>query len=200
LAPIYASIRPFWTRTLVRAAESYLEEVALPDALLPAAEVLDLGCGPASNLARLKRLGLPFGKYIGIDLSQAMLAIAQKTAMVDGQFVEGDSNQLPFAGESFDVVISTWMFSHLLKPEVAVREASRLLRPGGWLIVACFTRPRGRFGELLRIIEPRFMMRCIPPEKIERWSGLLDVRRFGRGSNIVLRLRKDADLERGQRK
>lgn len=55
----------------------------------------------------------------------------------------GDAYQLPFKAGSFDLVLSTWMFSHLLDPLSAVEEVLRLLRSGGWLIIACLSRGRG---------------------------------------------------------
>jgi SAM-dependent methyltransferase len=190
LAPVYAPLRPLWTRSLSQAAEKYLEQVALPPALHPAAVVLDLGCGPGSNLDRLQRLKLPFARYVGFDLSSAMLAASKspKTVLVD--FTRGNAHWLPFARGSFDVILSTWMFSHLHEPGQAVREAWRLLRPGGWLIIACFTRPPGLPGRLLGLIEPVFMMHCVSPDEVRTWSSLFDVKTFFGGYNVIARLHK----------
>lgn len=191
LAPVYPSLRPLWTGTLAREAEQYLEQSLLPDALHPAASVLDLGCGPASNLARLRRLGLPFARYVGFDLSPAMLAARRVPAYATADFVRGDAHRLPFAGGVFDVILSTWMFSHLPEPVRAVREARRLLRPGGWLIVLCITRPTGLAGALLRPVESAFLMDCIPPEEMRAWPGVVEVKTFLGGYNTVARLQKN---------
>jgi SAM-dependent methyltransferase len=189
-APIYAPFRFFWTRMLTREAERYVDKIALPAAIHQTAEVLDLGCGPGSNLDRLQRLGLPFARYVGFDLSSAMLAASKspKTVLVD--FTRGNAHWLPFARGSFDVILSTWMFSHLYEPGQAVREAWRLLRPGGWLIIACFTRPPGLPGRLLDLIEPVFMMHCVSPDEVRTWSGLFDVKTFFGGYNVVACLHK----------
>lgn len=190
VAPFYAPFRTFWTGMLTKEAERHVDQTALPAALHPAPFVLDLGCGPGSNLDRLQRLGLPFGRYVGFDLSSAMLAASKspKTVLVD--FNRGNAQRLPFARGSFDVILSTWMFSHIYEPSQAVREAWRLLRPGGWLIIACFTRPPGLPGRLLGLIEPVFMMHCISPDEVRTWSGLLDVKTFFGGYNVVACLHK----------
>lgn len=190
LAPVYTSMRPLWMGTLSRGVEQYLEKTALPIALYPTTVVLDLGCGPASNLTRLQRLGLPFASYVGFDLTPAMLAARKTPTSPVGDFVQGDAHRLPFADNSFDVVLSTWMFSHLPKPVQVVREAQRLLRSGGWLIIAGFSRPAGLAGALLHLVEPVFLMNCIPPDNFYNWPGLVESKTFLSGINFVARLQK----------
>lgn len=115
--------------------------------------------------------------------------------MTAASFALGDAHQLPFADSSFDVILSTWMFSHLPVPLNVIREAQRLLRPGGWLIVACFARPRGLPGALLRLVAPFFLMRFVPLQETQTWTGLVEVRAFGGGSQLVARLRQNGRKE-----
>ena len=190
LAPIYSTLRPFWTGTLTRGAEKHLEQVALPIALHPKARVLDLGCGPGSNLARLRRLSLPFDHYLGLDLSPAMLAECRSAFTAAEDFVLGDTHWLPFADGSFDVILSTWMFSHLPHPRRVVRQAERLLRPGGWLIIVCYAKSDGLLGTLLRLVEPAFLMHSLPREEIQTWHGLIETKTFQGGLTVTLRLQK----------
>lgn len=190
LAPVYGSLRPFWTKTSNRGAERYLEEL-LATIIRPETVILDLGCGPACNLDRLRRLNLPFARYVGLDLSPAMLT-ARKSAMPDAaSFVWGDAHRLPFVSDSFDAIISTWMFSHLPAPLKVVQEARRLLRPGGWLVAACFAQPHGLPGVALRVVEPLFLMRCVLWQEIQSWPGLVEAKRFLGGANVVVCLRED---------
>lgn len=193
LAPVYASLRPIWTAVLGRSAEDYLETKVLPAILTPTTSVLDLGCGPAINLARLQRLGLPFARYVGIDLSPHMLTAwsgASATA-----FVLGDAGQLPFAAGSFDLILSTWLFSHLPNPGAIVREALRTLHPGGWLVVECFVQPSGALRWWLRPVEKAFFMRCVSPDEFRTWPGQVEVKFFAGGCNTVVRLHKIAECE-----
>ena len=87
LAPVYDLSRPLWAQWVMDRAEAYLEQEVLPRLLTPAMRILDLGCGTGANLARLRRLGLPFASYTGLDLTPAMLARAQ--ARLDGQAPAG---------------------------------------------------------------------------------------------------------------
>ena len=190
LAPVYVPLRPLWTGSLNREAEKYLEQVALPPALHPAAVVLDLGCGPGSNLTRMLRLGLPFSRYVGFDLSPAMLTARRAHVPIEASFVQGDAQHLPFANESFDLILSTWMFSHMPEPVRVVDEAQRLLRPSGRLVVASITRPSGLGGALLRPVESVFLMGCIPPDEIRAWPGVVEIKTFLGGFNVVASLRK----------
>lgn len=190
LAPVYAPVRPLCMGTLGREAEQYLKKVVLPPALGPAAVVLDLGCGPGSNLSRMLRLGLPFTRYVGFDLSPAMLTARRVPTPTAADFVQGDAHYMPFAEESFDVILSTWMFSHLPEPVRVVREALRLLRPGGRLVVACITRPSGLGGAMLRPVEPVFLMGCVPPDEIRGWPGVVEIKTFLGGFNVVVSLDK----------
>jgi SAM-dependent methyltransferase len=185
LAPVYTPLRPFWAGTTNRAAENYLEQVALPTTLHPEADVLDLGCGPGTNLARLRRLNLPYARYVGIDLSSAMLAARESTGMPAGDFIASDAHSLPFAPGSFDIILSTWMFSHLPEPTSVMDEARRLLRPGGWLIVTCFARPGGLLLAMLGLVEPLLLMRLVPPNEIQTWPGRVELKTFARGCNLV---------------
>lgn len=190
IAPVYSPLRPLWTRTLSRAVEEYLEQVALPPYLHSNALVLDLGCGPGSNLTRLQRLDLPFAQYVGFDLSAAMLAARPIPVSNSANFVQGDSYHLPFAEDSFDVLLSTWLFSHLHNPTHVVREAQRLLRSDGRIIIACFTRPPGLAGALMRLVETAFLMDCVPPDKIRALPGVVEFKTFLGGCSVVASLCK----------
>jgi ubiquinone/menaquinone biosynthesis C-methylase UbiE len=105
------------------------------EALLDAAEigagisVLDLCCGTGLVAGVAAARG---ALASGLDFSPAMLAVA-RAAHPDLQFAEGDAESLPFPDASFDAVISNFGIHHLARPERAVAEAMRVLRPGGRL-------------------------------------------------------------------
>jgi len=93
--------------------------------------VLDVACGTGVVAVTAARRGA----YVrGLDLSPALLEDARRNAAVIGaeiEFVEGDVEALPYADASFDVVLS--QFGHMFapRPEVAIAEMLRVLKPGG---------------------------------------------------------------------
>jgi SAM-dependent methyltransferase len=105
------------------------------EALLDAAEIgagsriLDLCCGTGLVAGAATARGAVVS---GLDFSPAMLAVARATH-ADLHFAEGDAESLPFPDASFDAVVSNFGVHHLARPERAVAEAMRVLRPGGRL-------------------------------------------------------------------
>lgn len=98
---------------------------------LPASAALDLGTGTGRNLALLASEGVPL--RIGLDRSRAMLRRAATAGLV-----EGDASALPFASESFDLVLSSLMAGDLGDLPAFAREAWRVLRRGGSLVYSDF--------------------------------------------------------------
>lgn len=89
--------------------------------------VLDVATGPGYVAAAAAQRG---AAVTGIDFSSAMVAEARRYyPMVD--FREGDAEDLAFANGSFDVVVMNFGLLHLGRPERALAEAHRVLRPGG---------------------------------------------------------------------
>ncbi len=84
--------------------------------------VLDAGCGEG----RLATLLAPATRWVGLDASPAQVA-----ANPFRPLVRGDLRLLPFADASFAEVAHLWCLYHLEHPVEAIREAGRVLRPGG---------------------------------------------------------------------
>ncbi|MBS0649484.1 MAG: 3-demethylubiquinone-9 3-O-methyltransferase [Verrucomicrobia bacterium] len=101
-------------------------------------KILDLGCGAGFLTQEMAKRG---HEVVGIDLSEESLRIAQKldeTRRV--KYVRGDATTTPFPASSFDVVCAMDLLEHVQNPEALVREASRLLRPGGLFFFHTFNR------------------------------------------------------------
>ncbi len=98
-------------------------------------DVLEVGCGPGALLIDLLAAGY---QCKAIDRSPQMVAAAQgrlRRAGHDPATVhQADVRQLPFAGASFDNVVSTFPTEYIVDPH-ALAEIARVLRPGGRLIV-----------------------------------------------------------------
>ena len=129
--------------------------VMAPDYLFPCAQVcevirpgdtvVDLGCGPATQLAMVARLN-PDVRFVGVDLSEEMLERARAYGAEQGlgnvAFQQADVTDLGFLGDaSVDAVFSTVALHHL--PDVdhlerTFAEVARVLRPGGGLYLVDF--------------------------------------------------------------
>ncbi|MEH3075858.1 MAG: class I SAM-dependent methyltransferase [Quadrisphaera sp.] len=106
-------------------------------ALRPGQDLLDLGCGPGTITADLAARVAP-GRVVGLDAAAGVLEEAAALAERRGLAVEwvvGDALALPFEDASFDVVHAHQVLQHLPDPVGALREAARVLRPGGLLAV-----------------------------------------------------------------
>jgi SAM-dependent methyltransferase len=78
--------------------------------------LLDLGCGPRDQALPAQHFGL---RYVGVDFSSSTADIL------------ADAHALPFQEHSFDLALSYAVLEHLYNPFLAVREVTRVLKPGG---------------------------------------------------------------------
>jgi ubiquinone/menaquinone biosynthesis C-methylase UbiE len=100
-------------------------------------KILDVGCGTGLFAARIRE-SLPNAEVCGVDLVSSMLqkgADRWKRHVAHVAPVQGDSERLPFATGSFDVVTCANSFHHYPHQDRAVVEMHRVLRPSGRLIL-----------------------------------------------------------------
>jgi SAM-dependent methyltransferase len=90
-------------------------------------DVLDLGASTGRSSPANLRIAAK--RVIGVDPDPS---IAQNKQIDHGVVAVGE--HMPFANESFDLVLSDWVVEHLAKPEDVIREVFRVLRPGGWFV------------------------------------------------------------------
>lgn len=92
----------------------------------PRGDILDAGCG----IGILGRL-YPELNLVGLDASMTLIREAKSGYRLR---VEASVEKLPFADQSFDVVVALNMLHHVINPDRAVAEFARVLRPGGTLV------------------------------------------------------------------
>ena len=102
--------------------------------------VLDLGSGAGADvLISARRVG-PTGKVYGLDMTQEMLDLARANAAVAGvenvEFLKGFIEHIPLPDASVDVVISNCVINLSGDKQAVLREAARVLRPGGRFAVS----------------------------------------------------------------
>jgi SAM-dependent methyltransferase len=127
-----------WRATTLGGVTEALEQRRIRDLVGPAdgRRVLDLGSGDGLLTAALAKLG---AFAVGIDLDRSMLraAVARREPgqSKPARYVEGQLERLPFRDATFDVVVAVTVLCLVPDRAIALREAARVLRPGGRLIV-----------------------------------------------------------------
>jgi ubiquinone/menaquinone biosynthesis C-methylase UbiE len=102
--------------------------------------VLEIGCGCGSEAARFARAG---AHYTAVDLTNAAVSITRRRfqlTKLDGRFVQGDAENLPFADGSFDLVYSHGVLHHTPDTPRTIREVHRVLAPGGRAVIMLYYR------------------------------------------------------------
>jgi arsenite methyltransferase len=154
-------------------------------ALQPGETVVDLGSGAGFDcFIAAERVG-PEGRIIGIDMTHEMLAKARdNAAKIDAHNVEfrlGEIEHLPVSDNAADVVMSNCVVNLVPDKAGVLREAFRVLKPGGRLAIADVVNIAPLPAELAS--DPALLCGCIAgaaaPERIEEWlraAGFVAVR------------------------
>jgi len=108
-------------------------------ALEPGEDVLDLGCGAGLDVLLAARRVGPHGAVYGLDMTDAMLALAQshkrQAGIPNAHFLRGRIESIPLPANAVDVVMSNCVLNLSPDKEAALKEAFRVLRPGGRLSI-----------------------------------------------------------------
>lgn len=100
--------------------------------------LLDVGCG-TGPMIELLTSEYPDRYYTGLDLTPKMIEMANAKNLKNAAFLVGDSENLPFKNEEFDVVICANSFHHYPNPQKFFDGVARVLAPGGKFILRDYT-------------------------------------------------------------
>lgn len=154
-------------------AAAFVARLTIPEG----ARVLDVACGTGNLTLPAARAG---ASATGVDIAPSLVAQARAAAAGEGlsvRFDVGDAEALPYADESFDLVVSMFGVMFAARPRRAASELLRLTRPGGRIALASWTRD-GFVGQMLRLVA-----RHVPPS-----HGFAPVLEWGEESIVRERL------------
>jgi len=108
----------------------------MAEELAEGSSVLEVAPGPGYFSIELGKRGKY--KITGLDISQTFVEIARKNAReaaVDVDFQLGNASAMPFADDSFELIVCRAAFKNFTEPVEALREMRRVLRPGGRAVI-----------------------------------------------------------------
>ena len=130
----YARLAPEYDEKWSFYVEATTRETLARFSLRPSERLLDIGCGTGALLERLCGQHAA-AQLAGVDPVAEMLAVARRRLPPDILLRQGWAERLPFGDEQFDVVLSCNVFHYIRQPAAALREMSRVLSPGGRLVI-----------------------------------------------------------------
>lgn len=125
--------------------------------------IADLGCGTGLLTEEIRKK-YPRARIMGVDLAPGMIEAARAKDCAT-ELVEADVESLPFKDHEFDLLVSSSSFQWMDMDKV-IREARRVLKPGGQLIFSTFGE-----GTLAELQALGFMIHQLP--SLEEWKKLL---------------------------
>jgi ubiquinone/menaquinone biosynthesis C-methylase UbiE len=179
--------------------QAAMRQAYLGDIRFPAeARVLEVGCGTGAVTRELASWP-GVAEVVGLDPSPTFLASARRHHPPGNvQFMEGDARALQFPDGSFDVVVFHTTLCHVPEPERALKQAARVLRPGGWLAVfdgdyATTSVAIGPADPLQACVDGWVSSSVHDPWLVRRLPGLLEAARF-----VPVRMRSFGYVETGE--
>jgi demethylmenaquinone methyltransferase / 2-methoxy-6-polyprenyl-1,4-benzoquinol methylase len=143
IAPVYDAMN----RVMTAGLDRRWRRLAARNVVWPGDRVLDSCCGTGDLAVEAERRG---GRVVGLDFSERMLERARRKSGTI-EWVQGDALALPFEDGEFDAVTCGFGVRNLADLEGGLREALRVLRPGGKIAVLEITRPRGFLRPFFRL-------------------------------------------------
>jgi ubiquinone/menaquinone biosynthesis C-methylase UbiE len=164
--------------------------------LRPGQRVLEIGCGTGSLLLAIAKQE-PGTELVGLDPDPKALARARRKAARAGialRLDRGFSDSLPYPDRSFDRVFSAFMLHHLpsSEKEPTLREAARVLVPGGRLYLVDFVGPDPGSHDLTDVLHGHERLRDNAEDRVIALmtrAGLQGARRIAQGGLLFGRLR-----------
>ena len=118
-------------------------------------QVLDLAAGTGTSSAAIARAG---AQVVAADFSLGMMTEGRRRG-APVPFVGADAQHLPFADDSFEAAVISFGLRNVHEPRLALAEMSRVVRPGGRVVVCEFSTPTWR---PFRAVYENYLLRALP--------------------------------------
>nr|WP_320050374.1 methyltransferase domain-containing protein [uncultured Desulfuromonas sp.] len=150
--------------------------------------VLDVACGPGLVACEFARTA---HHVTGIDLTQAMIDQArvhqQELGLTNLSWQVGTALPLPYADNSFSIVVTRYSFHHFLDPHAALDEMIRVCQPGGRIVIADAAPPKANvdaYNRLEKLRDPSHT-RALAQEEWQQLLGQPGLKDLKRGHYTV---------------
>jgi ubiquinone/menaquinone biosynthesis C-methylase UbiE len=139
--------------------------------LTPQSRVLDVGTGMGVLITHFRAHGVQPKNIVGCDLSEQMLAEAQRR-QPESQFWQGDFAELPQSMGVFDAIFFNACFGNFFDMRATAENAAQRLAPGGRIVIS---HPMGnRFVIQLKTQDPRLVLHALPKKaELEGWCAAM---------------------------
>jgi SAM-dependent methyltransferase len=157
-------------------AENFVNRIGIP----AGSKVLDVACGTGNTAIPAAKTG---AAVTGVDIATNLLENATTRAAREGVNVdlkEGDAEDLPFADETFDVVLTMFGAMFAPRPEKVAAELLRVCKPGGIIAMANWT-PQGFVGKTFQLTAKHVPPPPVPPPVLWGEESVVQ-KRLGHGS------------------
>ncbi len=127
-------------------AEAFVDRLNIQ----PGMKVLDVACGSGNLAVIAAKKG---AEVTGIDIADNLIEAAKRRAAAEGleiKFEQGDAEAMPYADDSFDLVMTMFGAMFAPRPEVTAGELIRVCKPGGRIAMANWT-PTGFAGQMFKL-------------------------------------------------
>lgn len=149
--PLWGTRAHDWAEIQEGQVRRIYETVMERCAVGPGTVYLDAGCGAGMALQMAAERG---ARVVGMDAAEGMLAVARQR-VPNGEFHQGDLEDLPFSAATFDLVTGFNSFQFTANPGAALGQAKRVAKPGAPVVIMTWGSPEGMEAvTVLRALRP----------------------------------------------